>query len=440
MQTAKLGLLVGFAIAALIGCSSSSAPPINQLPSGGGSNGTAGASNTTAGASNTSAGASNTSAGAGGSGNSAGQSSTAGGPAGGASPTAGAGGMSSAGASGNGAAGSGGGTQSALSDGCGKDLAGLKDQSGAAFTLAKGKWVEVASQPNPQGQGGTTPPPMMVPCDTADDRPTPGHGASYPPCANGMKKRGFWVYLPANFDNTKPSKVIYEAAGCGDTSPAQGGTSSYPYQDVDQASAIQVILVGLEYSRNDLCYDNQSPTSNDFKLFPLLHQWMEKNFCVDKTKQYFSGYSTGAWVANQFTCAFPDVLHGFVFATGSEPMQPTCVSGHPAAGLFLHDIADSANTFTSMLPGCARLLTQNGCTVKTCDTQTMANTALTTKYDVSASFVAPPSIQCVSFNGCPANAPVVWCTTNENSPPNHYLQAADPVWIKKLFWDFINKN
>jgi poly(3-hydroxybutyrate) depolymerase len=255
-----------------------------------------------------------------------------------------------------------------------------------------------------------------------------------------MKKRGFWVYLPANFDNTKPSKVIYEAAGCGDTSPAQGGTSSYPYQDVDQASAMQVILVGMEYSRNDLCYDNQSPTSNDFKFFPLLHQWVEKSFCVDKTKQYFSGYSTGAWVANQFTCAFPDVLHGFVFATGSEPMQPTCVTGHPAAGLFLHDIGDTANTFDSMLPGCARLLSQNGCTVKTCDTQTMANTALTTPYPVSASFVAPPSIKCVSFNGCPANGPVVWCSTQENSPPNHYLQAADPVWIKKLFWDFIDKH
>ena len=429
MQTAKLGLLVGFALSALIGCSSTSAPPINQLPSGGSS----------------SAGASNT-AGSGGSGNSAGQAPTAGAPGGGASPTAGTGGMSSAGASGNGStagaagsAGSGGGSQSTLSEGCGTDLAALKDQSGAPFTLAKGKWVEVASQPNPQGQGGTTPPPMMVPCETAEDKPTPGHGASYPACVNGMKKRGFWVYLPANFDNTKPSKVIYQAAGCGDTSPAQGGTSSYPYQDVDQNSAIQVIQVGLEYSRNDLCYDNQNPTSNDFKLFPVLHQWMEKNFCVDKTKQYFSGYSTGAWVANQFTCAFPDVLHGFVFATGSEPQQPACVSGHPAAGLFLHDIGDTANTFDSMLPGCVRLLTQNGCTVKTCDKQTMANQTLVTTYTVPA-LGQPASMQCVSFNGCPTNAPVVWCSTNMNAPPNHYTQSADSVWIKKVFWDFIDKH
>ncbi len=430
MQIAKFGLLVGFALSALIGCSSSSAPPINQLPPGG-SPGTGGAP---------------AGAGSGGSGNSAGQA-TAGAPGGGAAPTAGAGGMSTAGASGNGAtagaagsAGTGGGATSTLSEGCGTDLANLKDQAGAPFTIQKGKWVELASQPNPKAMGGTIPPPMMVPCDTGDDATTPGHGASYPPCVNGMKKRGFFVYLPANYDNTKPSKVIYEAAGCGDTLAPQGGTSSYPYQDVDQNSATQVIQVGLEYSRDDYCYDNQNPKSNDFKLFPVLHQYIEKNFCVDKTKQYFSGYSTGAWVAAQFTCAFPDVLHGFVFATGNEPQQPTCLSGHPTAGLYLHDINDQANSFEGMLPACVRQLTQNGCTVKTCDKQTMANTALTTKYDFSSAFGVPSGTTCVSFNGCPANAPVVWCSTNMNAPPNHYTQSADSVWIKKLFWDFIDKH
>ena len=327
-----------------------------------------------------------------------------------------------------------------LSEGCNTDLAAMKDQSGAPFTFSKGKWVEIASQPNPQGQGGVTPPPMKVPCNSADDKDTVGLGSAYPPCgADGTKKRGFWVYVPANFDNTKPSKVIYEAAGCADKSAAQGGTAGYQYQNVDQTSALQVIQVGMEYSRSDLCYDNQQPTSNDFKFFPLLHQWVEKNFCVDKSKQYFSGYSTGAWVANQFTCAFPDVLHGFVFATGSEPQQPTCLQGHPTAGLFLHDIGDNANKYNTVLPGCVRLLTQNGCTIKTCDTQTFANTALVTKYDVPATFAAPASISCVSFNGCPKGAPVVFCTTNMNDGnQNHYLGNADPGWITKLFWGFLD--
>ena len=435
MQTAKLGLLVGFAMAALMGCSSSSSPPINTLPQAGNSNGTAGANSGTAGA--------------GGSVNgSAGQTATAGGPAatGGAPGTGGA--PAAAGASGNaataGAAGTpgGAGAASVLSEGCGTDLAAMKDQAGAAFTFPKGKWVEIASQPNPKGEGGITPPPMKVPCQAADDKETTGLGSAYPPCgADGTKKRGFWVYVPANFDNTKPSKVIYEAAGCADKSAAQGGTASYQYQNVDQNSAMQVIQVGMEYSRSDYCYDNQQPTSNDFKFFPLLHQWVEKNFCVDKSKQYFSGYSTGAWVANQFTCAFPDVLHGFVFATGSEPQQPTCLQGHPSAGLFLHDINDGANKFNTVLPGCVRLLTQNGCTVKTCDTQTFSNPALVTKYDVSPAFAATPSISCVSFNGCPANAPVVFCTTNMNDGNyNHYLGNADPGWITKLFWDFIDKH
>jgi hypothetical protein len=143
--------------------------------------------------------------------------------------------------------------------------------------------------------------------------------------------------------------------------------------------------------------------------------------------------------STQFTCAFPDVLHGFVFATGNEPQQPTRLSGHPTAGLYLHDLVDQANSFEGMLPACARQLTQNGCTVKTCDKQTMANQSLVTAYPVPA-LGQPASTQCVSFNGCPANAPVVWCSTNMNAPPNHYTQSADSVWIKKVFWDFIDKH
>ena len=427
MQIAKLSVFVGFTLAALIGCSSSSPSPITTIP-------TAGSSNTTAG---------NGTGGSSGSGNIAGQLPIAGNSAGGAA--AGTGGASTAGASGSAptAGAAGGGSQSMLSEGCGKDLAGLKDQAGAPFTLAKGKWVELASQPDPNGKGGTNPPPMMVPCDAAEDALTPGRGASYPPCVGGMKKRGFTILLPTNFDNTKPSKVIYQATGCSDQSATQGGTSAYPYQELDQNSPIQVIQVGLEYSRSDRCYDNENAKSNDFKYFPLLHKWVESNFCVDKTKQYFSGYSTGAWVANQFTCAFPDVLHGFVLATGSEPAaQPTCLSGHPDAALFLHDVADKDNTLESVVPGCTRLLKQNGCMVQACDKQTQANKALVTTYTFPAGLGTPPSVQCVSFNGCPANAPVVFCQTNLSAADgdNHYKSAADSAWIKKLFWDFIDKH
>jgi hypothetical protein len=291
--------------------------------------------------------------------------------------------------------------------------------------VTTGKWSEMANQDGTAGK----PAPIMVPC-TVDP-----NGKAAPPCVNGMTRRGYWVYVKPGYDKTKPSKVIYEGAGCGDTSAAHGGTAAYPYQNVDGDA--QVIQVGMDYSRNDNCYDNANPTSNDFTFFPMMMAEVEKQFCVDKTKQYWSGYSTGSWVGNQFTCAFPDKLRGVVFATGNEPdAQPTCKSGFPVAGMFLHDDNDTYNTGVKMIPGCNRLLKQNGCTTLQCDYK---NTAVSTPYAIPGTVTGQPaSLKCVQFNGCPATSPVIWCsTTLGGGDQSHYIGAG--AWVYTLFWDFINK-
>ncbi len=347
----------------------------------------------------------------------AGGSAVGGQTAGGGAPTAGGGAGAGGGMSSGGGAPVGGGATT-LSAGCGKDLPPL-------VTLSK--WSEMANQDNLINH----PPAIQVPC-TVDPA-----GKAAPPCVGGMTRRGYWVYVKAGYDKSKPSKVIFEAAGCGDSSSgAHGGTSGYPYQDVDGSA--QVIQVGLSYSRNDNCYDNSNPKSNDFEFFPILHKSIENQFCVDKTKEYWSGYSTGAWVGNQMTCAFPDVLRGVVFATGDEPKaQPACKSGFPVAGLFLHDDNDTYNPGIDMVPGCSRLLVQNGCSQKTCD---FANTSpsVSTVYKPTVTIMgAPPSLKCVSFAGCPATSPVIWCRTAlGGNDPSHYIGAGP--WVTNLLWDFIN--
>ncbi|HWZ90282.1 MAG TPA: hypothetical protein VNW92_15570 [Polyangiaceae bacterium] len=411
MQIKPLSVLIGLCIGALAACSSPSSPPITSFSGAGMTGSSAGTGNSAAG----SAGTSSASAGTGG------QSTGAGGSGGGGMPgTAGSGAAGSTGVAGG--AGSSG--QSTMSAGCGKPLPAL---------VVPGTFAELASQPMPNGSPGfSSAPSMMVPCNPADDT-----ADSYPPCVGGMKKRGFFVYVKTGFDNTKPSKVIYEAAGCDESSAAQGGKAGYQYQSVDSASPVQVIQVGLEYSRKNQCYDNTNPKSNDFPFFDMLHKYIEDNFCVDETKEYWSGYSSGAWVGNQMTCAFPDVLHAMLAATGSEPaMQPPCVSGHPVAGLFLHDKLDAYNTYDSMLPGCTRLLKQNGCTTTTCDP---SSTATTTGVNVPAGLGTPQSMTCVQFNGCPANGQVTWCTTQLNTGDMQAHYIGQDSWITKFFWDFMSK-
>src|SRR5262249_13670158 len=133
--------------------------------------------------------------------------------------------------------------------------------------------------------------------------------------------RGYWVFVPKNYDPMKPYKVIYSGAGCDDPDIYNAGKDGYPYQTVDMD---QAIMVGLDYDVHPvvpLCYDNRNAKSNDFAFMPWLMDKIASDFCVDKGHQFFSGYSSGGWVAQQFNCAFPAKLRGMVSVTGSEPMM-----------------------------------------------------------------------------------------------------------------------
>jgi len=337
MQTRVLRLLVGLCVAALGACSAPSSPAITSLPgmNTGGSSNSSGGSGNPSGGSTTVAGTSGMAAGSGGM-----------------STTAGAGGSSGAGTAGSGAqAGAAGTGSTTMSAGCGKPLPALVTPSATT-------WSEMADQDARAGK----PPPMMVPCEVDPA------GKAAPPCVNGMKPRGFFVLVKPGFDNTKPSKVIYEAAGL-----RRQQRRARRHLRL-QVSGFRFGLVpagdpgrhGL-LAQRQLLRQRQSQVERLSVLPDAAQVTIEDNFCVDPSHQYFSGYSTGAWVAQQFTCAFPDVLRGIVASTGNEPpQQPACVAGHPVAGLFLHDLQDTYNTYAGMLPGCARLLTHNGCTTTTC--------------------------------------------------------------------------
>jgi hypothetical protein len=214
------------------------------------------------------------------------------------------------------------------------------------------------------------------------------------PNAGDPEWRGWWVNVPGGYtvDPAKPLKVIYNGAGCGDGNWFHAGADGLPYQVFDGGGAI---LVGLDYDTySDVpgCYDDRNPISNDFEFFPWLQEHIEDEFCVDMNHEYFSGFSSGGWLAQQFNCAFPDRLRGEVAVTGCEPgagvpgSQPPCVS-KPAAMFYIHDYNDADNRYGCILPGCTRVLQQNGCSINgapyACDP---LNSAITTPYTLPAGF------------------------------------------------------
>jgi hypothetical protein len=296
----------------------------------------------------------------------------------------------------------------------------------APWTGATGQWV---SQPGSCAQGtanqGTAacqaiPPGSAVPATATQGSP---------------ENRGWWVYVPEDYDPNKPYKVIYSGAGCGDNNLFNSGEDGFPYNNVDDGDAI---LVGLDYdtySEVPGCYDNRDPQSNDFTFFPWLQSQIESEFCVDTNGEFFSGYSSGAWLGQQLDCAFPDKLRGVVSVTGCEPgaagypgaQYSPCVD-EPTAAFFVKDFGDQDDTYACILPACARVLEQNGCSVTTCNP---LDPTLTTPYAVPAGVTPPAGTVCVQFNGCPVGYPVVFCVTYNQ------LGSEENWGVVPLFWDFM---
>ncbi len=339
-----------------------------------------------------------------------------------AGPTSGAGGGSSGALTSSGALGAppvGDGGPMPIPSGCGK-----------ALTVATGMWV---AQPVGCAQG-------MNNQGTAACQAIPPGGTVLAKATQGSPEyRGWWVYVPTGYDASRPYPVIYNAPGCFEGNGLfNAGEDGYPYNTVDNG---QAILVGLDYdtySEVPGCYDNRDPQSNDFTFFPWLQSQIESEFCVDKSHEFFSGYSSGAQLAQQLNCAFPDKLRGFASVTGCEPGSPAfpgaqyspCVS-KPTAAFFVKDFDDADNPYACILPACARVLAQNGCTTTTCNP---LDTTTTTPYVVPKGVTPPAGTKCVSFNGCPAHYPVVFCVTYNQ---NH---SDDQNWgVVPLFWSFMSQ-
>jgi poly(3-hydroxybutyrate) depolymerase len=463
MPSRLLGLTPWFAVAVAAFAACSSPTPNTTIPMGtGSSSGSAtsgGGSGTTSGTGGTNSGTGATTSGAtsgAGTGSSAGA---------GSGSTVGTGSGASSGATTSGAtsgAGSGASTGTIASGGSGASTGTIASGGsggssgsgghphtgspgcGKAWTGATGMWVSQpagcaagnnnqgnASCQTIQGVSGWSAPGVVI------QTPNPKN----PSVETSDEQRGWWVLVPKNYNtnNTTPYRVIYGFAGCGDTNYFNAGNSGYDYEGVDGDNAIQVGADYDTFSDVPTCYDNRTPTSNDFAFVPWLMNTIENEFCVDVDHQYVSGYSSGGWVAQQMNCAYPDKFRGEVVLTGCEPggggepgSQPPCVN-KPTAMIYVHDLDDTANPYACMIPGCARMLKQNGCSVTTCNP---LDTTTTTPYTPPPGVTVPGGHGCVSFNGCPSDYPVVFCVLQGTQHGD-----SQTSWgITKLFWDFMSNK
>jgi len=227
----------------------------------------------------------------------------------------------------------------------------------------------------------------------------------------GGAARKYNLRLPAAYDQNKPYRTIFSLHGC--------GSHHDQLINMQDAMGFDAIIIAPEQVSGD-CFDDQSNMSKDLPVFDALVTWAESNLCVDKTRIFSIGFSSGSWMTNILGCERANVIRakGNVSGglTGSIDMTRDCTGN--VAQIFLHDKDDTANTLAMGMHARDAFLTQNGCAMTSMPyTDVPANTAGL----------------CVQYDGCKPGYPVVWCQT---SGINH-----DPQQMRspELFWKFFSK-
>ena len=231
---------------------------------------------------------------------------------------------------------------------------------------------------------------------------------AHPPTNAGgytWTKRNYFLRLPMGYSPNKPVSIVMAGGGCGGgATTGQSGSYTVP-PGATQAVALQV---GLSYVPSN-AVSGCATWANDFTDSPepmyikAIIDDIESKYCVDKNKVFINGYSSGAWEAIMAgECSNSDQVraYGVQIGGGLRITHPTWVK-KPTAAIYVVGSADMGNpigpltkpqndSYGSALARDAQLA-NNGC-------QGTATAPWNSKYP-----------KCVTYSGCPAKYPVVWC-------------------------------
>lgn len=309
----------------------------------------------------------------------------AGGGAGGVSPVAGAGGVPGTAGAGTAGAGNGGmsGGGSVTPPGKGNSLGCSKAPPAADSQTA---WIKHDIM-------------VTEPLSSVSIMADPAKGGTY-----DWTHRNYFIRLPKNYDPAKPYQLEIGGSGCGgsDTVGSEGG---YALENAGETNVVQVALSYLASSQGGACFADNFVDPPDLEYFDAVLADLEANYCIDKSKIFMHGYSSGAWETYMLGCARAGIIRGIFTSQGGERLKRPACTGPVAALLSAGADASNDNPIGPLDPSSATakqldslgsavarddILMRNGCT----STQTKVWTG---------------AAVCQQYVDCPAAYPVIWC-------------------------------
>lgn len=258
---------------------------------------------------------------------------------------------------------------------------------------------------------------------------------------SGGTNRQYHLKTPANYDNTRPYRLIfmfhwyYGSIQAVVSPPDADHNTDEPYYGLGEVagdSSIFVVPQGLTDMGGAGWFN---PNNRDVNFTDDMLAAVTGDLCVDESRVFTTGFSFGGAISYKLACARQEkfraaVVYGTGPIAGNTPSECT----KPIAFLGVHGVDDG--TFDYVNDGINSVLNlfvgTNGCTPQT-----------------------PPmpgqnEHVCTSFQGCEDGYPVRFCGfgAGQNNPHNaslrgHYPSPKDPgqakSWVPMEAWNFIQQ-
>jgi len=216
----------------------------------------------------------------------------------------------------------------------------------------------------------------------------------------GGTARQYFVVLPANYNANTAYPLVFAWHGRGGTAQSLLGSTYYPgFYGVKAGfpNAIYVTAQGLDSGQTDSGTDYGWPNTNgqDVNFTKAMIDWLESNFCVDKSRLYSTGMSYGGIMSNTLACQMSDVFRAIGVMSGSlfNARGVTCGT-HPISAWFTHGVADTVVAMSGDITARDLFVKNNGCDTTNTQSSTMSDGVTV----------------CTIYNVCTAGPyPVVWC-------------------------------
>jgi polyhydroxybutyrate depolymerase len=284
-----------------------------------------------------------------------------------------------------------------------KDGGSAQDAGGGGDAAASGEGGMTMS-------GGDSGPSMTGPLSLPKTSGGCGMAAMASPSSGDMKsvdvggtKRTFVLYVPMGYDPNRAYPIVVLFHGIGAT-----GADMAAYiqmQDYSNGNAIVAFPDGAG-GNWDLSGDT------DLLFFDALTKSLEDTLCVNEQRVFALGFSLGAYMANHLGCMRAQTVRAFNASDGGFPGSASACG--KTAALIYHRQEDDNEVVANGEKARDQWLAIDGCA----STSTPLN---------DFGFAG---LNCVQYDGCPSDTPVVWCLDTAMSPYKHDLRDVyrTPIW------------